>query len=297
VRKPRLARGFGLALFVALIAFSAQAVRSQTIPAPWDRLTTLTRDQRIAISQIHERANAQFTAQSLQLRAMVNSADATFPERIKVDYGVQTKQALRLIRLLEVRDIMQVLTNEERRAADTAWKSFVRSSSIIKFAQFQAKQDNDLFCWAAAIQILLNYNGIQIDQTEVADDIRGSADPATVHPQELEKITGWHRKGTDKSRAWTAECVYGFLANQIPSQVLVQMMDMNRQVLVSLQGQHVLIVHEVRYVGWPDRQVPQEVTAYDPKTGQDTSYKWSDLESKLTGWWYCHAEPSMSKFF
>lgn len=290
-------RGFGFALCVGLIALSAQAVRCQTVPAPWDQLATLTPDQRVAISKIDERANAQFTAQSAQIRARVNVADASFPERIEVDYGVQTKEALRITRLLEVRDIMQLLTDDQKQAADDAWKSFVRSSNIIKFAQFRAQQDNDLFCWAAAIQILLNYNGINIDQNEVAEEIRGNTDPATIHPQELEKITGWHGKGTDRSRAWAAECVYGFLANQIPPQVLVQMIDVNRQVLVSLEGQHVLIVHEVSYVGWPDRQQPQDVTVYDPMTGQDTPYKWADLEPRLTGWWYCYAQPSFSRTF
>jgi hypothetical protein len=255
--------------------------------------------QRTQILEIDlkRRQKEEVAADNIRMQRTTAHDLAGTPELAALEIAAAIKDLRFVDLLLERRDIMALLTPGQQVTALQLWASYPQASEIANFRTVAARQQNDLFCWAAAIQALFNYNGITWDQQDIADDIRGSADPSTMRPQDIAKgMTGWHIDYQRPKDAWSAYAEYD--AHPPTASMAVGMIERNRMILAEMDGQHVVVVYKVSFTAAsPGEENVQSITYFDPLTGEDRTISWNDANREVTGWWYCYATRSASSIF
>jgi hypothetical protein len=275
-------------LVVGALSYRPQLIRADDVPAPWNALTSLSADQREEISAIHVATEDRIAHNSATIAREITAMrqqQGVPKSNIEMEVAVEQRVMARVQRLLERRDIEGVLTTEQYDEARALFASLDQTVEILKFRRFSARQQNDLFCWAAAIQILYNYSGVAFDQQQIADDIKGDPNAATVRPQDLVRGVSRYR---DRRGEWQAFAEY---APEPPaSEFLIGLIDRNRMVLAELNHQHMVVIFQAtfRESSSPER-VAQAVTYYDPLANGDVVVPWSSALSDVTGWFYAYA--------
>lgn len=276
------------AALVGSVVYRPGIVRAADLPAPWDALTSLSPEQREEIAAIHAETEQKIAdsneliernvTQTLQQQGVPQS-------NIAMEVAVDQRLMARTHRLLERRDIETVLTLDQYDEARTLFASLDQTVEILQFKRFAARQQNDLFCWAAAMQALYNYSGVAWDQQKIADDIQGDTDPATVRPQDLARAVSRYRDVRGKWRAFAE-----YAPAPPASEFLVGLIDRNRMVLTELNHQHVVVIfHATFRETSPGERVAQTVTYYDPLADADAVVPWNTALHDVTGWFYCYA--------
>jgi len=284
-----------VALFVLLLTLCCPvATFSQAaLPEPWNQLTNLSDDQKAKIRAIVARTARNVEESKSRIEAEQTEAHrlSKTPELARMDIAVRVRDMTRMEKLVERRDIVALLLPEQLKSAEAAMARVVQTAEILNFEEFAAEQQNDYFCWAAAVQMLFNYNGVAWDQERIAEDILQSAEAKTATPQQISKgVFGWRLDHKHMEQTWRAFAAYK--AGVPPGPIVVGLLDMNRMVLLEVGQQHVVVVHRATYRQMPDEPKVDSLTWFDPLTGKDRTVAWGDAVKEITGWWEMYAARS-----
>lgn len=284
------------ALIICLASSTADA--RDELPAPWNRVRSLNAVQKARIKDIAAATQREIEQARKRIkveRTEIHRRSGTLP-LAKMDIVLWTKSMIRLRKFTERDSIFQLLTPEQRAEATQAWAGYVQTVEIENFESFAAKQQNDYFCWAASLQMLFNYAGVNWDQEQIADEIKGNSDAQTASPQEISKgASGWRFNLKDPGKNWSADVQYH--TGVPPGVMVIAHIEFNTFVFVELGERHVAVLHKVTYRDTTPESTVETAFIYDPLTGQDIELKWADAAKQITGWWSARAEYSATRVF
>lgn len=259
---------------------------AQQIPEPWSSISDLTPEQRDALGRLID----DFDARLEQRRAEIVHA---------VQTRGRNRTSLPLAREIELRTrnldvpfrrelrnaVEEVLTPAQVAQANELWEVTVQTAAAVDFDRVKAKQQTALWCWAAIIQMIFAYSGIEVTQSEIVSEIKGSVvfDRASI--QEIEwGVTESLFNPARVSSDWSTQCKY--FEGVPPDHIIVAMLHQSRVIVVSVEQQHLVALHKADYVESTQVRV-QNVTIYDPATGEDILWTPSQLHEYATGFWEC----------
>jgi hypothetical protein len=269
------------------------------LPPPWNQITSLTPEQQSKIQEIianTEKSIAAAKPRIAQQRTEVLKQQNAL-RLAKMDIAQWIKEMIRGARDQELIQIVALLNPEQQKEAATALAKILRSDEIIEFQAFKARQQNDYFCWAACLQMLFNYAGVDWDQDQIANEIKGTSEAQTATPEEISKKgTGWRFNSKDPSKNWSADIAYH--KEVPPGGLVVGMIQRNSFIFIELGGGHVGVLYKVSYRETFPYPTLDTATIYDPLTGNDLNIKWSaEADKQITGWWQAMAVNSPSRVF
>lgn len=286
-----------VAVFTTQVPAHAQASAS-SLPIPWSGVSALTPAQIQAIQTVLHETEENIEAQRRAIHAFVveQHVRSGTPQLVAVDEDLRTRNLGVLARRIARARIEQLLSPDQIAQARAAWSGVLLSAAAPNFQKFQAEQQTALWCWAAVIQMLYNYNGISAEQADIVTEIKGSVvfERATV--DEIAKgVTSWRVDPKNPVLTWSASCEY--TPGSPPTEVVVGLLQMNRIVLIAIDDEHLGVVHQVSYHELPTAFPIDSATMFDPATGVNSTRAWSALRSHITGWWNCWAVPSRDRVF
>lgn len=157
-----------------------------------------------------------------------------------------------------------------------------------EFEQIQAisvnggKQVQSNWCWAACIQMVLNYHGLQIDQYQIIKKVFGPGLPNQPADEEQIKraLTGWAPHATGYFSSVHAE------SGKISVYQTIQALAYKWPLIVGIQGAqggHALVLTGVYYRADEDgRLMPQRVELRDPSpfSGRKVELTWDQFSQR-----------------
>jgi hypothetical protein len=284
------------------VAAQPNSVRSSArveLPQPWNQVTSLTPEQRDKIQEIL--ANTENFIAAAKPRIVQDRTEIlrrlNALQLAKMDIAQWTKDMIRGARDQELIQIVALLNSEQQREAAAALAKIQRSDEIVEFQTFKARQQNDYFCWAACLQMLFNYAGVDWDQDKIANEIKGTSEAQTATPEEISKKgSGWRFNLKDPTKNWSADIAYH--KEVPPGGLVVGMIQRNNFIFVELGGGHVGVLYKVSYRDTMPYPTLDAATIYDPLTGKDLNLKWPEEANKqITGWWQAMAINSPDRVF
>jgi hypothetical protein len=150
-----------------------------------------------------------------------------------------------------------------------------------KFKFFHAEQEYDNWCWAACIQMVLNYQGINVDQKAIVTKAYGGL---VNKPANCDVMTnaanGWSYEGTE-IEAWQV--------SEVSSKDLIAALANKYPVIIGLNMPGQDVGHAYVLTGiWfrydqNKKKVPYEVVLRDPwpPNPDKTTIPWSDFKSRI----------------
>jgi len=177
---------------------------------------------------------------------------------------------------------------------------------VTGFPKFAARQQTQVWCWAACIQMILNYNSVNWSQPQVVENTKGYVAFQTATAQEITNFFPRWRFEYN-GRNWRGDCIYE--PGPPNSSMMLRVLSMNRPLIVGVNRQHVVILYKATYSGGSGQRLPggvipqtgneiiTSVTIFDPWTGTDRVIPWSSAPNELTDTWYAWvATPGSSTF-
>lgn len=198
-------------------------------------------------------------------------------------------------RLLARAEITKVLTPGQIGQLSDEFKKLVQTAEIDDFKKFATLQKTPLWCWAACIQMLLNYNGIPWDQEKIAEDIKGTTIPDVASPKEIEKVTGWRLNPKDPRKGWSANSVYW--KGTPPDDMVVGLLSRNRMILVGVDRQHLCVLYKAHFRELPSGFELAKIFLFDPLEGTDIVLTRQEFRNRVGDWWEIHAVSSPTRVF
>lgn len=165
------------------------------------------------------------------------------------------------------------------------------SKEARNFVQVAATQKTPVWCWAAVIESILNYQGIPIKQAEVVVSVKGPnglAFPSTANMFEFQRaLIGWKRtfQGVPYSLDLSLHT-----SGVAPALMLMNSFDKQHLAIVGIQGRHVAVAYKAAFT----RKAGQDpelvsITYFDPwdglsKTVRPGTREFSDITDTWIGW-------------
>ncbi len=274
-------------LLGCLVAISC---RAGDLPDPWSKIETLSPEQKSRIQTIISQYRRSFE----EAKARIRTERTTIHQHsettnlIPADVARWSHQTSRVNQLLERRDIMQQLSPEQQGEADRLWRHTARLVEIDGFEGFKvAQENNDMWCWAASIAVVLNYNGVPWSKERVAEELKGQEEPwSKATTDEIEKALQNMKLSPNPAANWNSFCTYAQGSPEAPR--VVFSLDFSRPLLVALNGVHVGVLHKASYkeTANSENRTIDSVVVYDPQKGRDRQLTWSEVEREITGIWY-----------
>jgi hypothetical protein len=287
-----------LLILLSVLSSPITTFSQASLPEPWNQVPNLSDEQKSKIGSIIARTEKNIEVNRRRIEAEQTEAHrrSNTPNLAKMDIAVRVRDTTRIEKLLERRDILALLSPKQVEAAVAATAKLVQTVEILNFKEFAAEQQNDYFCWAAAVQMLFNYNGIDWDQDQIADEILGSAEVKTATPQQISKgVFGWRLDHKTGGQTWRAFASYK--KGLPPGPIVVGLLDLNRMVLMELEAKHIVVVHSATYQQLPDEPKVNTITWFDPLIGRDQTLAWDAAAKQITGWWEMYAMRSANSEF
>lgn len=278
-----------LGTFGVIILCSWSALADATVPAPWSQVASLSDQQRAQIQQIVASHNSSVDKQKANLiaeRTKLHQAQGT-TNLLKMDIIHWTQQTTRISGLLQRREIMMVLTPQQRVEASELWSKMDRTAEAVDFQAFETKQKNAFWCWAASIAIVLNYGGVPWDQERVAQEIKGTSDAwEKATAAEIEAGLKRVKISPDSKRTWGSGCHYQHGLQDAGRMIFA--MEFGRPMLAALENVHVVVIHKIifREDGNSGQRRIQALIFYDPLQQVSKSMTWDEAQKQLTDAWY-----------
>lgn len=166
--------------------------------------------------------------------------------------------------------------------------------AVDNFSTFKATQQTPVWCWAACIQMVLNYNGITWTQEQVVDFTKGRVVFEMATEKEIEAaLNGWRLPAT--AQAWSSGTTY-FTGVPHPF-VLSNSMGFplkeprRRLLIIKIDNRHVAICHKAS-VQWDTALADPtptastvNVTYFDPWDGLDKVMPAAEMSRRIAGYW------------
>jgi hypothetical protein len=180
-----------------------------------------------------------------------------------------------------------------------------RIVSIKNFSAVTARQQTGVWCWAACIQMVLNFNGINWTQSQVVEDTKGQIVLEGASIQEIMNFfPRWHVE--QNGRKWYGDCFY--VQGMPPVSMIITQLEINRPLIIGVNQHHVVILHKAAFVGGPNvppgfvlpgGRIPQDgteqiryVVIFDPWNGVDYVVDWNSAIKQFSGGWFAWAGES-----
>jgi hypothetical protein len=197
---------------------------------------------------------------------------------------------------------------------------------IQDFQKFQARQLTAEDCWAACLQMMLNENGINWDQTNIVESIRGKLDWSGAQIDEITQfLNGWKCETSGQpaafgpgQRIWAAGCEFIKSTDpRLPNPSYMPRLLANQRPLItcikSSGGfRHAVVVFKIDYEPIPGAMpIPggvavtkrgkwirtalypsnkiNSLTYYDPYDGSVVTEEFEKMLKKVEGYWSAHA--------
>jgi hypothetical protein len=180
-----------------------------------------------------------------------------------------TQQAVRSQRLLQRNEIVRMLMPNQFLLADVCYSNTTRSVEIEDFAVAKVRQQEAVWCWAAGIQAVFKYGGINLNQEDIVENLKGKVVWETATGAEINSALNRTHFSPNPRNDWSSMCQY---TNRFTDQPrLIFSLDFGRPMLAALDGRHVVIVHKASFHETlsSGSRLLTAVTLYDPETGQD----------------------------
>ena len=172
--------------------------------------------------------------------------------------------------------------------------------SIVNFDKYKRKQEGNQLCWAACIQSILNYNGIEGSQSQIVQLVQGTIiDEASSFEDLVKKMNGFHANFDDPNRrTWMLETkrmnselnmllvgmVVQFPAVPGEPAMMVAGGSLLRFGVIGISGTHLCIIHKMVYTLKNGVCHPKTITYYDPLQDKDVTLKWEETSEVITDW-------------
>lgn len=142
-----------------------------------------------------------------------------------------------------------------------------------QFLAAQGSQHRSNWCWAACVQMVLQYHGLRVTQEQIVQKVYGRLVDAPAGPQQvMYALNGWV-PDTRGHRAQVRATSYG-----INEQTLIQDLSDARPLIVGLQGMpgnHAFVLTAIYFVRDPYGHLqPTGVVLRDPWPGNQSRQEW-----------------------
>lgn len=169
---------------------------------------------------------------------------------------------------------------------------FVAGVPSDQFQFFAARQRKSNWCWAASIQMVLNYHGLFVSQEEIVQRIFGGQIDMPAQPVHiLAALTGWAPDTRGRYSAIQAS-PYTFSGSQI-----VQDLAYRWPLIVGLRNAngsgHALVLTAVYYsVDQWNNPIFQRVVLRDPwpENPSRQEMSWAEFQQRLMFWAHIHVQ-------
>lgn len=155
------------------------------------------------------------------------------------------------------------------------------------FEFFKARQKTPVWCWAACIQMMLNYKSVEWRQEDIVTAVKGYLKSETASDGEIAQfLNQW---GFDYDGApWASRCAY-YRGAPRPDW-LVSELAQDRPLIVSYQTGprmgHVVVLHQVDFTPTDFGPVVNSVRIYDPFTDAHYSVNPQGVLQTTTAHWF-----------
>lgn len=130
-------------------------------------------------------------------------------------------------------------------------------------------QEMENWCWAACIQMILKYNGIEYDQTDIVDSVFDGSHDWTASGNEIEKaLDGWHEFTVKSFKTKTP-------------QSFIDEITAGNPLVIGYKGHAYLLTHIFYRKNSSGTLNPFKVIMIDPAIGEEEVFDWSDFFSNL----------------
>jgi ABC-type bacteriocin/lantibiotic exporter with double-glycine peptidase domain len=180
----------------------------------------------------------------------------------------------------------QTLHAEIDRVGPNLFVAGVRTDQFAYFAAPESggRQRQQNWCWAASVQMILNYHGLFVTQEQIVQRIYGGQiDASAQPPQILTALSGWAPDARGRFSAIYAS-PYTFSGSQI-----VQDLAKRWPLIVGLQnpggGGHAVVLTAVYYsVDQWNNPIFQSVVLRDPWPGNPSRQEmsWAEFQQRVT---------------
>ncbi len=155
------------------------------------------------------------------------------------------------------------------------------------FQFFSARQKTPVWCWAACIQMMLNYKGIHWSQEDVVAAVKGYTAVRTASDQEIYHfLNQW---GFDyDGQTWASRCAY-YRGAPMPAWLIGELAA-DRPLIVSYNtgpgSAHVVVLHRANFTRTPLGPRIDSVVIFDPLTGANYTVAPQAVLHTTTGHWF-----------
>lgn len=265
-------------------------VHAQSLPAPWSAIPDLTPEQTEGIAAVIAEFDVRLQARRAEIVSSVENRGtktrSSLPDSVEI--VLRTRNLDIPYRYEMRREIERLLTPAQISRVNEMWTNTLRTAAAVDFDNVKAQQQTALWCWAAIIQMIFAYSGIDISQSEIVADIKGTVVVDRASIQEIERgVTEAHFNPAQVSPDWSTQCRYW--EGVPPDGIIVNTLNKSRIMVIALEQQHLAVLHVANYLeNTEGSQITvQNVKVYDPATGEDASWTRAQLSEYASGYWDC----------
>ncbi len=155
------------------------------------------------------------------------------------------------------------------------------------FLGVEATQKTPVWCWAACIQMVLNYHGVQWQQEDVVLAVKGYLARETASNAEIVGFLNQAGFDYDGDR-WASRCAF-YQGAPNPTWLIDELLA-DRPLIVSYQtgpnSGHVVILFAAEYQPTPQGPIIRSVQIYDPFTNENRIVPGTVVATQTTGHWF-----------
>ncbi len=283
------------------------AVAQLPIPYPYGQPIGLTATQLRHIQEIHSAITTELTEQERKDKKLL----IEFNDSNRTAYRTDTdtcglNQRLHFFYDARERGEIDSLLTPLQRSQVAMWlECQEREIAIVNFDKYKRRQQGNLLCWAACLEIVLNYDGIRLPQDQIIQLVGGELINQEADLQQMmTNLNGAHMFSLDSGRtSWMAYIdpmsndVEGLLMNIMTpfpvgpdmSPLMMEGGSMIRFALVGIRHHHLAVVDRMVYRQRGPWRIPIRITYYDPLDDRDITIQAKEIPEVVTEWFSCYA--------
>lgn len=173
---------------------------------------------------------------------------------------------------------------------------------IRNFSRYKITQGPDQ-CWAACIQMFLNYAGVQVNQSDLASIVQGSSSIAESATESDIRSALARRLGRFSNKVTQEPWNLDFLAIPEPAATVIQRYLCEQRPIIAVleTKRHVVVLYKaefsIRQSNGGGVLHLENVTCYDPATDRDTVVDGNNIRSTISALWLLTASRPAQNVF
>lgn len=286
-----------------ILALIAMAHAQQPVPYPFDAIVDLAPEQRQQIVSLKENIDEQMKICLENSKRVVSeyNKDRNTPFLIENETLLSERSTKELYLRKFVGQALSLLNENQQRFLLTYLNNKENELSIVNFKG--VPQMDDKLCWAACVQMIVNYKGVVATQQQIASLVLGTGiNQNATYNQLHEKLNTLGLIPFDDSRNnnWTIQ-FYKLPFNPARDstgggQVVAQIA--RNSIFIIGFNDHLSLLYKVKY-RFGSTPIPEviSVTYYDPLLDKSIDVPWSEAADRIQDWYMCTASDGREKIF